>query len=261
VEQLTFAELEELKEGIASVDESGGNWYVPINWSKYGPLLVAIAEDSLHVTQALNEVQAPTSSGGFELAPAGRLRALRSQLVIEANQLRGQRADLVQALEAIAQMTHSSLGTHSERVGQLARAALTKAQTASIPPTQITTRLQPTDGSSLLADLQNELVQSAQQLLESMAGQDHQMVAADAGQVRVELHALGLALFSLATPIPNRVLKPLNALTSAARDLVDSLADGNADMAANDAAHLRTLLAPFLPPVPGEEAEPSLSEV
>jgi hypothetical protein len=48
-------------------------------------LLATLAD----IEAALDEAGAPTESGGIELGLAGRVRALRSVLVIEANRLRG----------------------------------------------------------------------------------------------------------------------------------------------------------------------------
>jgi hypothetical protein len=74
-------------------------------WPRMNRLLAdrrALKDEIAAVVEALDQAHAPTESGGVRLAPAGRLRALRSQLVVEANRLRGRAEKAERALARLA---------------------------------------------------------------------------------------------------------------------------------------------------------------
>lgn len=80
---------------------------------------------ALELAAVLDEAHAPTSSGGITLSTIGRIRALRSKLVIEGNQRAG-------ALEAELAETKQTLAAQQlalkTAAGALERGNLTQAR-------------------------------------------------------------------------------------------------------------------------------------
>lgn len=66
--------------------------------------------DTKELERALTEVRAPTHSGGFALAPAGRVRALHFRLLLEANRQRGQARHLETLLRALLEKADAGDG-------------------------------------------------------------------------------------------------------------------------------------------------------